>query len=480
MNRFSATSTLALATALLLAASVAASPNESAATPPAATPPAAVLAATGERDAAYRAFRAQFDAGHFNEALPYADSVVQLTEALDEHHPDLVRAYDNLGATQYRLGDLIAAERAYQRALQAAEERQGATSPQLIAPLRGLALTYQGSGRDDLAVPLLERAVAISRRSAGLFNPAQRELLEPLIDGYTSLTRFTDADRDQAYLLRIAEHQYGDHDRRLIPAVERLAQWSERRHRHTEARLLWQRLLHIASDRSQVSFYGIIAGMRGIAHTYRLDYQFGPELAGSEASRQGGVVFRTDIAERDPFGRPAAQGHGDFVLDSTGKEVLERALKFAQAVTPPRTDALFALLVDLGDWHLLADNGERAMSYYRQALPYLPALPGTPEQPLDPLAYPSQLLYRPPPAALRHRDQPASLVSEKFAVAEFTVAADGHCQDVKIVEGDATDGQRSSFTTAISKSLYRPRFVDGQPVASEKIRYRESFRQFNH
>jgi protein TonB len=78
---------------------------------------------------------------------------------------------------------------------------------------------------------------------------------------------------------------------------------------------------------------------------------------------------------------------------------------------------------------------------------------------------------------MRHRDQPAGLVFEKYAVAEFTVTADGRVREAKIVEGDAADAQRSSFLAAISRATYRPRFVDGKPVATAKVRYRESFRQ---
>ena len=390
-----------------------------------------------------------------------------------------MRALDNLGATQYQLGDLIAAERAYQRALAVVEQRQGASSLQLVAPLRGLALTEQGRGRDDLAVPLFERAVAIRRRSGGLFDPAQHELLEALVEGYTALGRYPDADREQQYLLRVAEHQYGDHDRRLFPALERLAQWSERRRRHTEARQLWLRMLQIANQKGQVSFYGIITSLRGISRSYRLDYLFGPEPPPASAFPHDVQIPRTDALDRDSLakGDPA---RGGYFLDPRGREALDEALKFARAVKPPREDALFVLLIELGDWHLLAENAERAMPFYRQALPYMPPTAGTPEQPLDPLAYPAQLLYRPPLAALRHREQPATTVTETVAIAEFTVGADGHCRDVKIVEGDASEGHRTSLSNAIGRAIYRPRFVDGQPVATEKIRYRESFRELNH
>jgi tetratricopeptide (TPR) repeat protein len=434
-----------------------------------------------ERQAAYVAFRRDFEAGHYNEALPRAERVVTLTEAIDEHNPELPSALDNLGATEYRLGDYMAAEQAYGRALRLVEERRGASSRILLGPLRGLALTYVGSGHNDAATPLLERAVAISRRADGLFNPDQRDVLLPLIDAYVALGRWKDADREEQYALRIGERQYGMNDLRLLPSLQRIAHWYEMTRRHTEARRVWQRMLLISTDRAHPSFAGAINALRGITNTFRLDYQQGPDPVEEPLLRGGEIGMHAEAVERDAFGR-RIQGvpAGEFRLDSQGKDALEAALKLAEKAQPSAPLTLAAVLLDLGDWHQVADHPDKALPLYQRALPLLPAETGTPDSPGNPLAYPGQLLYRPPAVARRHVDQPADAVVETVAIAEFTVTTDGRVKDVKIVEGDANYGQRSALVSALSRAIYRPRFADGKPVATEHVRYRETFRTLKH
>jgi tetratricopeptide (TPR) repeat protein len=468
---------LVLASWLALAAGAATRAAEPAPPVPATAEGGLPQTAATERDAAYQAFRRDFDAGRFAEALPHAERVVSLTEQLDAHHPDLARAVSNLGATQYQLHDYVAAEKAYGRSLALVEEAHGALSPRLVAPLRGLALTYQGIGRNELAVPLLERAVAISRRSNGLFDPAQRELLTPLVDGYVALARFREADRTQQYALQISEHEYGTSDPRLFPTLQQLGRWYTDTGQRSAARQVWERLRTIMADPAHPDAVGQIVALRGTAETYRLDFQYGVEPI--EAPLPGEAV-RRDPLEMDAARRSMSPLGPDYVLNSTGQEALERALALAEHLQPPSSIARAVVLVDLGDWQLVAGRLDRALQYYNRALPLLPAESGAAESADRPLSRPSALLYRPPAVSTRYRDLPAAQVVEKYAVAEFTVTDEGRVRDAKIAEGDATDSQRAAFLAAIGRATYRPRFVDGKPVTTEKVRLRESFRQLKN
>ena len=430
------------------------------------------------RDAAYQEFRGHFEAGRYNEALPPAERVVALSETLNRNGRDLATALSNLGATQYRLGDFIAAENAYGRALKLIEEHGGAGSRLLVTPLIGLGLTYQAGGRNDVAAPLLERAVAISRHADGLFNPEQREALLPLIDSYLALARWHDVDREEQYALKISEREYGTSDVRLLPSLQRLAHWYELGHRTNAARRVWQRMLVIASDRAHQNVSGVVTALRGYARTFRLDYQYGPDLNPEESAVGGNLGISPDAPQRDAFGRRInRESQGDYRLDAMGKDALESALGLVEKIKPPPQQALAAISIDLGDWYQVSSHFDKALSYYQRAWPALPAESGTAEAPVNALARPAQLLYRAPPSAVRYKDQPAGEVSEKAAIAEFTVTADGRVKDVRFVGGDASDAQKSAFASALSHSIWRPRFVDGKPVATEKVRLRESFRQ---
>ena len=93
------------------------------------------------------------------------------------------------------------------------------------------------------------------------------------------------------------------------------------------------------------------------------------------------------------------------------------------------------------------------------------------------MSYPIRLLYRRPARADLYRDRGIATVVEHVAIAEFTVTPTGHVRDAVVVEGDATKSQQHSLTRALANAIYRPRFVDGTPVATPKVRYRESFLQ---
>lgn len=437
--------------------------------------PATTLA---QRDAEYTAFRTAFAAGRYADALPHAERVVTLTEQLAPDSADLPRALNNAGATHYKLSDFVAAEKSYRRALQLLEDRHGGASRRLLTPLRGLALTYQAAGRQDAAAPLLERAVAISRRSDGLFNEDQLQLLEPLIDSYVATGRWEEAEQAQLYAYQLNERKYRGTPK-LIPALKRLASWYERTRRYASARRTWSRMYLISTDKLQPNVPGAVDALRGMARTHRLEYLYGPEVTDDmQAQNAGSLGFRMESVERDPFGQRIQGGPAtSYQLDPQGKAYLEAALALVERADPPQPYARGVLLVELGDWQMLA-KGKDAQQLYARAWPLLPREPGTAEGALrNPLLYPGQLLYRSPTAARRYDNLPDDAVVARYAVAEFTVTADGRVKDAKVVEGDATDDQKQSFLNALNRAVYRPRFVDGKAVDTGQVRFRETFRE---
>lgn len=452
--------------------------TEAPAAPAAAATPSGDAAALDERDQAYKTFRAAFEAGTYAEALPHAERVVALTEQAARDAAELPSALNNLGATYYKLGDFLAAEKAYMRALQLVEERHGASSQRLLTPLRGLALTYQAAGHKDASTPLLERAVAISRRSDGLFNEGQLALLEPLVESYVATGRWQEAEQAQLYAYQLSERKYRG-DPKLIPALKRLANWYEQTRRYTSARRTWSRMYLISTNKTNPHMGGAIEALRGMARTHRLEYIHGPEVTDeNEAQNAGNLGFRMESVERDPFGRRVQGGPASsYQLDPQGKEYLEAAIAMVERADPPQPYAKAILLVELGDWQSLANRNE-SRKHYEQAWPLLPHDPGSADTAArNPLLFPGQLLYREPTAARRYENLPAAAVIEHYSVAEFTVTAEGRVKDAKIVEGDANEDQQEAFLSALGRAIYRPRFVDGKAVDTERVRFRETFRE---
>ena len=101
----------------------AAPPNAAAATgtPAPAAPDrsltASALQPLDQRMEAYDQFRKLFETARFDEALPLAQRVVELSEAAANRENERPIAYNNLAATQYQLSDYAGAEFNYKKSL---------------------------------------------------------------------------------------------------------------------------------------------------------------------------------------------------------------------------------------------------------------------------------------------------------------------------------------------------------------------------
>lgn len=424
------------------------------------------LPADDARSSAYQQFRDNFAARRFADALPPAEEVVALTEQqFGPQHPELVKPLVNLATTQSRLKNLAAAEAAYRRALRIVEANDGGYSRGVIEPLQGLGVTYFEGQQFQNSADALRRAVDVSRKLDGLFNVQQLPLVEALIDSYIALDQAADVDREQTYVLRLAETAYGRHDPRMLPILARSAEWCESTGRHRMARQAHARTLEIVGRTVGKRDPGVVPPLRGIARSYVNEYLYGsqdadpnsrdftPALSGTIGGVQQGGAEPSRVVRLDPDG--------------------EEALELALSVLADRPDqiALRAeTLLDLGDWYQLGGDSRDARRTYRDAWTAFsaPGAPGTAA-----MSAPAQLYYRAPSSSVRRADKDEDEVSEHFVEVQFTVTPEGRVTDTRVVATDGTESQEKSVTIALRRARYRPRFIDGNPVATTDVRHRQ-------
>ncbi|HKE43352.1 MAG TPA: tetratricopeptide repeat protein [Steroidobacteraceae bacterium] len=423
--------------------------------------------ASSNRAGTYKAFRQQFDSRHFAEALVPARQLIEQTEQeFGPNGPQLVNPLINLGTTQLRVKDYSGAETSYKRAVKIVESNQGGFSHEIIQPLFGLGMTYAASGDYAASTDALKRAVDVSRKIDGLFNPAQLELLDPLIAGYSALNQYDDAQREQQYALRLAETTYGRDDPRILPALERTASWLESQGRFTTARQIHARALDIARKGGETDMR-MISPLRGIARTYRMEFLYGPERpegSPENAGDIGGVA--------GPVSTPAsANGVSTAsVLNPDGENALEAAMKIYDAHPGEDNAGRGQTLIELGDWRITAGQWRQAMNTYRDAWKALsePGAPGTAA-----LDSPYPVIYR-APSITRPPHEAADKYTPHYAEIEFTVTPEGRVRDAKLGDHDSSDTAGNSVLSAIKRARYRPRFVNGEPVETVGVRYKET------
>jgi tetratricopeptide (TPR) repeat protein len=443
------------------AAPPAAAPARTSAPAAASSPAASETPVTDDRRIEiYKAFRAAFDARDFAGAQPLAEQLVALTEAqYGADHRQLVNPLTNLGTVHFRLGAHAAAEAAYQRALALIDNQSPGADRTLIKPLLGLGETWLATGRPADAAIVLKRAIDLSRNLDGLFNVEQLEILDPLVEAYVALDRVPDAEKESQYAFRVAESAYGRSDLRMLEPLDRLARWNESLGRYTTARGLHARSLQIAETAAGRDSVQTVAGLRGLARSYYLEFIYGPEEADQPASDPFSVV---------PTPPNAAEAGR---LNPEGERALRYALELLGKAKPIDRRERGATLVELADWYLIGGAVPKANQAYALAWSDLAA---TGDDALRPLQSPRRLAYRPPAVALSrmHPDDPENY-EERFVEARFKVLKDGKVADAETSATDTTPAVEKGVLFAVRKSRYAPRLENGVPVDTEGVTMRE-------
>ena len=410
-------------------------------------------------------FSERFNAGDYAAALPLAQAEVVHQAKTATGSVTHVTAVLNLASTHYKLGDYAAAVERFAEAARLAGDSFGDNSPRNISPLRGLGLSLLAQQRTAEAVPVLARAVALSRRHHGLFNEEQYAMAQPLARAYRQLGLLKDAEREEQYAYRGAESRYGTHDMRLLPALDRLARWYEETARPAQARYLHRRAFTLATDPQKTSAAGAVHALVGVARTYFLEYRDGPEVSDEDSTFPNGTARM--ISDVQHSGPPSAAG---YYLDPQAERALQLAVMIADkaGITSLRQEATMAY----GDYLLLDGKAASAEKQYAMAMEFRAARVAAGEvsalEP-DPLAKPAPLLLRQPNFTRRHQEESAEDIDIHTTLIAATVTPQGKLEQVKLVSSDENPTRQRMLLSAAERAVYRPAYVAGKAVATEGV-----------
>src|SRR5688572_23989080 len=166
--------------------------------------PAAQAAEQRQRPESQQEYWAQVDRKDWSAAITAAELLVAAAREKTPAQPAaLGEALALLGNAHYGARDYAAAEKAFTEAVETIEPHVGAGSPKLLDPLRGLGYALAAGGQHEEAIPPLERALLIDRRSYGLYDIGQQNVLRQLADSLRKLGRLSDAERHLGYLVQL-------------------------------------------------------------------------------------------------------------------------------------------------------------------------------------------------------------------------------------------------------------------------------------
>ena len=404
-----------------------------------------------ERTATYNQYRAAFDAGRFQDALPLAVRVVEMTASqYGSEAAELANPLTNLATTLYRMGQHGEALDNYRRALTVLDLAGNPTDRRLIPPLHGLGATLRALDRHEEAIVPLKRAVDILRNRDGLYAASQLPILRTLVDSYERTWRRDEAQREHQYAFNVAEQAYGAEDPRMIGPLSDLAAWNEKVGRYTQARLPYVRAVQIA-DREQPGGPKGVDPLRGIARTYRLAFIHGE-------SQDAMMASPAELPSSMTQAQLAAMAN---MPSGEGERALRNALQRLEGGGTARAADRGQVLLELGDWYRLAGAGARAMNSWMQAWSELSAAGDT-----SAMEDPVPVIYRPPSVAVSQRPQDPQQYSIQEVQLRLSVAADGAVRDVTVANpAKEREGAERAVSSAVRRGTWRPAFAGGVPVA---------------
>jgi tetratricopeptide (TPR) repeat protein len=423
------------------------------------------ILAQDSRLEAYQQFRALYEDSRFEEALPHARQVVELSESGEDPDYELPIAYNNLGATQYQLGDYAGASDSYRKSLDMLEATQGISSRRLVVPLAGLGAVFAAQEDFPAAADLYARALAVSRRADGLFNLQQLPLIKLAADTKYAISDFRGAESEYMYALKIAEQNYGYGDVRTIPPLLELATFYEGLREFIAARMYHMRARDAALAANPGYSPEAVEALTGIARCHRLQYTMDPETLESQQPARdeitGEMVGKVYKESRVP--PPMA--------DRTGLKAVQQALELLRAAPKPPPDLMARTLIELGDWFQATSRPAMSMPYYAEASAILDAQVAADPLKGHPLRAPRMVFYRPPVSASRGLNTLSGKYIIRKTVFSFVVAEDGLPRDISVVSTNMNEDQVGLSQRAVSKSIYSPRFAEGRPVATAGVTF---------
>ena len=397
---------------------------------------AADTSAIGSRFEARMGFLDLVDAKDYDAAIPMGTRMLELTaEQFGVESTEWAVELSELAEIRRRAGQLDEAESGFLAAIATISRNDGKLASNLVQPLVGLGATYQDMDEHVPAVNAFAEARTVNRRAYGLLNEDQIPILDMMTDSFIALGRYREADDKQLDALRLLERTQGYDQPAVLPGLYKYARWLRVQGRFEEERLYYMRAMNIIKGSYGRESVEMVRPLREMGNSFR--------------------------AQKFPEGQGASS--------------LKRALNILLATEPPDHLALAETLRDLGDWYAAFSRVGRGGQEYRESWNALGQVENGAALRSAWYSQPAFVLYETPSQrGLRPEGSEPGLV-KGFVLVTFDVTPEGRTNNVKVVDSDPPGKKDEAIVRSMRRSRFRPRIVDGEVVAAEKLARKFTF-----
>ncbi|MBN8432432.1 hypothetical protein JF535_16440 [Microbulbifer salipaludis] len=358
----------------------------------------------------------------------------------------------------------------YRRRIEDMEAEHGAYGAGIDEQLMGLASALQRSGNHEEAVAEFRRAMLINRVNEGLYSLNQVPMIERMIESHIALNQWEEANDNHEYLFWLHAKNYGEKDPRMLPIINQLSNWHLQAYIDEKGATLFEHLINatnlyalavdIISQNYGANDLRMVEALRGLKATnyYLATYTGEPQEA---------IVINAGFAGsgNGTPERRAQLDHYRMNSFSSGKTAITKIMDVYQKnpSSPPAASA--KAKVELGDWYMIFNKWHSARETYGQAYQALWDNGATNEEIDEIFGRPAAL----PTLPLLDEDREA--LANSYVTVSYDVTAFGKARNIQILSARPEDkvSIRSRVRNVLKRAKFRPRFENGEPVATTGI-----------
>jgi len=388
----------------------------------------------------------------FDEADQIAKQIVEqsiLIYGLDSH--ESANALINLAMAQLGQKDYELAVMNYENAIAIIERIENRLNKDLINPLRGLAEAQLKMNRMDLARDNYDRAIHISHVNDGPHNLEQLENLRSLANVYATAKEPKKAANIEKRIYYLQSRNMDANSLEMIPALRTLASSQRKSASFEKERKTWRKIINITQKHKGRDSLDLIEPLTELGKTYLF------------------IHFITT-------------GYDEIPTVSKGDSYLKKAIRIAEQNPEAVWQDVAETKIILADYYIMSDRANRSYSVYREIWDLLSE---------DELKLEFRALALEQPVILEDIYPPkffedTSITSqdetppgyEKAQVSfNFNVSIRGLAKNINRASfnPDGLDFMHSIIGREIRKLVYRPRFLEREPVITQNVIFEHEF-----
>ncbi len=418
----------------------------------------------------------------YPEALEYALFAVEQEDSLeDPYDSDLIEPLINLAGIQEKLQLDEEATESINRAIDLIERDGGVYDARLVAAINGAGHLMQKGGEHDQAIGLFKRSQHISHRVDGVYSLDQVPALDLITSSHLFTGKIDKANATQNFRHMVEMHQFGRGSILAVPAMVRLARFKSGLRLYDDARALYSEAIAVTEHslgENDLELVNLLVALASVRQDQRELREYHRKK--TEQLRRDAAIGYNDrrpqlsVVVPTPARKSQAPARVQGATPGEALAALSRAVQIVDYHQDEVSPAdRVAIHVALGDMYMLIRKKKNGIATYQRALELLDLESNGQELKEQYFGRPRRLQYkkpRPVPNAVGKFNN----YDNTFAEASFVVLASGRVDDVEVVASNAPVPMRSLFRKELRRSIYRPRFVDGEPVATTEY-LREEF-----